>query len=510
MSANFGNTSEDATFRSLVQNWFSLCRNEKLTAEKEILIGVPPCPHKYDLANSNLSVVVECRNYKWPDDEDTLNMQISLCNEAVLYLRLLPTNCEKWLVLRKDYDPKRMETLATYYYKKNRHILGDVSIAEFDCENDKFCIVGRPEQACIVCGMGYTLNQLDNTTDQEFAVFRMHHMPKKLYKYFPNTTTYKDGVEINYSIEALKNNTVYLQSPKYFDDPYDSSIVIDEMEFYQRRIKHYLDICSVQYVQNEDISTLVYKLAQKIYDQSRDGKTMEEIFGISSALEEIDSLRRSVFGLHLEEKLQKYKDDPDAWQHAIYDSLRHELESINSNLVNRFRVSCFTTTPYLMLMWAHYANSHQGFCLEYEIPEYEEVHAELLHRLYPVIYSPRRTSVLDYCVRDLDTNCHGIDTLWQIHKYGLLAKDILWQYQNEWRLIFYDKMLEADNAYNYRFFKISKVYLGSKMSPEKRREIIDICKMHDIPYVGVKTDFSTYTMCDCAFDCEECPNGRIK
>ena len=57
-----------------------------------------------------------------------------------------------------------------------------------------------------VCGGRYTYEELDEMTWEEFGLRRHGSMPSKLYKYYSNKVI--DG--INYSKEALKNNTVYL------------------------------------------------------------------------------------------------------------------------------------------------------------------------------------------------------------------------------------------------------------------------------------------------------------
>lgn len=509
MSTNSENPAKGAAFQKSVQEWFSLSRNENFISEKAIMIGVPPKPHKFDLSNENCSVVVECKCYTWTETGNVPSAKMGFCNEAVFYLRLLPTNCEKWLVMLKSYHPKRKETLAEYYYRTNKHLLGDVKIAEFDPEKHILSLVGQSEQLCVICGIGYTLDQLDQTTVEEFALYRMNRMPRKLYKYFPNTTSRKNGNDINHSLDALINNTVYLQSPNNFDDPYDSSIVIDEAEFHRQRLQHYLDICSIDYLPAENNNSLAFRLAEGIYQQCQSKKSLEEILKVSTALEETDKLQRSIFCQRIVSGLQAYQKDQDAWQHSIYDALNEELKFLNSLLMAKYKVSCFTSTPYSILMWAHYANSHKGFCVEYEIPDYCQEHAKLLDCLYPVIYSSRRKSVLEYCIRELDTDSSSMDTLWQIHKYGLLSKDIVWQYQNEWRLISYDKALSSDETYNCKFFKISKVYLGNKMPAEDRRIIIDLCKKLGIPYVGVKIELSQYTLSDCPHKCENCPNNLM-
>ena len=427
-------TTKGKLFQKQIQKWFSLNRNEKFNMDVTMSRGFPTKLHKFDLANERTTVFVECKNYTWTANGNIPSAKLAFCNEAIFLLRLLPATCEKWLVMMKSTHPKRNETLAEYYCKTYKHLFGDVRIAEYDCERNVLTLLSLPEEGCVVCGMGFTMNQLDNTSEKDFAIFRMNHMPKKLYKYFPDSCTTQDGKEINYSREALVNNTVYLQSPEKFDDPYDSSIVVDEMEFQRQRLLHYLDICKIEHDAFADNSTLMFELAQGIYSRSMEGTSYEELYAISPALEELDSLRRENFALSLANKLLKYQTDVDAWQHALYDTLYNEFISMQNSLVKHFRVSCFATSPYSMLMWAHYANSHKGFCIEYEVPE-EGNENDLLYQLYPVIYSSRRTSVLDACLQHMDTNRTTRDTLWKIHKYGLLSKDIIWQYQNEWRLV---------------------------------------------------------------------------
>ena len=65
---------------------------------------------------------------------------------------------------------------------------------------------------CIVCGNVFDLSVVEKAGYDDFSLFAKKNMPLKLYKYFPN----KEVNGINYSIQELKNNTVYLQSPFKF------------------------------------------------------------------------------------------------------------------------------------------------------------------------------------------------------------------------------------------------------------------------------------------------------
>lgn len=99
---------------------------------------------------------------------------------------------------------------------------------------------------CIVNGAIMNLNEIQNMGHQEFGIRSKLNMPLKLYKYFPNTIKMEDNKEINHSIQALKNNTVFMQSPSKFDDVYDSDISIDYYEYERLRLIEYCNRCQIE------------------------------------------------------------------------------------------------------------------------------------------------------------------------------------------------------------------------------------------------------------------------
>lgn len=92
-------------------------------------------------------------------------------------------------------------------------------------------------------GEPYSATEIANLAQEDFAIQMISTMPQSLYKYFPNTINQKDGR--NYSQEALKNNTVFFQQPSLFDDPYDCTVLVDELEFARHRIAYYAQLCGL-------------------------------------------------------------------------------------------------------------------------------------------------------------------------------------------------------------------------------------------------------------------------
>lgn len=349
---------------------------------------------------------------------------------------------------------------------------------------------------CFINGNPYSKNEIATITWLDYIQLAQRQMPKKLYKYFPNVLNINSNR--NYSQEALQNNTVYLNTPLSFDDPYDSSLCLEEHELYIRRLQHYAELCGFQYDKTWDYYKLVYEFSIFLYPYASDQDSWETAFHLTDKDDNSLDLTHRVFATKLFLTLQKEAAAEDVWQKAFANALHGEYEEVTKNLAGKFRIACFATTPNSMLMWSHYANSHKGFCVEYDIPELNLQSSDLLNNLFPVIYSDERTSVLEQCLADLSSQDVAMDTVWSIYKYGLLTKSLPWGYQNEWRLISLDDTLADQPDYNCSFFPISKVYLGAKMEKKDREKIIQICDSKGIPSTCVMPAMTTYTMQECA------------
>ncbi len=350
-------------------------------------------------------------------------------------------------------------------------------------------------------GKQYTFTEIDSLKQETFTVSNIQTMPQSLYKYFPNTTDSDSGR--NYSQEALENNTVFLQHPSKFDDPYDCTILVDEQEFARHRIAYYAQLCGLGVLPEWDYSKIFYEFSCYLYQGIRAGKTLPDLFPVCLHNNDKFEMQQEIFTLSLQTGLYEFQQSENVWGEVFYKAIHQEFVDLHQSLIQKFRAVCFTESPYSMLMWAHYANSHKGFCIEYEVPPYSESFIHLYHNLMPVIYSDVRVSILDQCLCSLQPPGLTDTILWDIFKYGLLMKSMDWKYQNEWRLITCDNLLASD--YNCKFFNIRKVYLGNKMDSQDRMKIIQICKRKQIPYAGITIAPDKYEMTDCRQLCEECP-----
>ncbi len=141
--SNSDNPKNGADFQRAVQKYFIDEYGPGFELEKKILIGDPPKDHKFDIVNPNRRIVIECKRYTWTETGNVPSAKMGFTNEAAFYLSFLPDNYEKYIVMLKAYHPKRNESLAEYYYRTNRHLLGKTKVAEYDPGSKDMRIIGE-------------------------------------------------------------------------------------------------------------------------------------------------------------------------------------------------------------------------------------------------------------------------------------------------------------------------------------------------------------------------------
>ncbi len=89
------------------------------------------------------SIAIECKCYTWAVTGNVPSAKMGFTNEAAFYLSFLPESYEKYIVMLHATHEKRDETLAEYYYRMNKHLIGSTRVAEFDPVTKEFHIVGE-------------------------------------------------------------------------------------------------------------------------------------------------------------------------------------------------------------------------------------------------------------------------------------------------------------------------------------------------------------------------------
>jgi len=134
-------------------------------------------------------------------------------------------------------------------------------------------------------------------------------------------------------------------------------------------------------------------------------------------------------------------------------------------------IFCLSEKPDNELMWSHYADSHQGFVIEFEseCSFFNQRRSEVdeLRHLRKVEYSDRRPSIILSEVTDFTP---------------FLTKGSQWSYEAEWRIMFalqdatHVIEFEMANIYLFQFphDAIKSITFGHRMSETKKSEIVKI------------------------------------
>ena len=342
---------------------------------------------------------------------------------------------------------------------------------------------------CIINGAPFKLDTIEKMGFNDFSYKSRLSVPQKIYKYFPNKEiSQNDGSVKNYSLDALKNNTVFLQSPSNFDDCYDSDISIDYALYEKLTLLEYCRRCGISVnieLNTKDIgNTFLSAILKSLYKHHN----YQNIF-TTIPLTEQERLENELFCTRLHIEMQSTDD----LGKAVSKILTDEYNDLQISLKSTFRVSCFATSPFSQLMWGgSYADEHKGFCLEYTVFPNDDQYKDIFYNLFPMIYCKIRSDISEKIISMKGKNITE-EMMWNIYFHGALRKSIDWCFQNEWRLLLPFRH-ENIKDYNIKFFPITKVFLGNCMPIEKSKEIITICSEKNIPCVGVKKSKDFFEM----------------
>lgn len=170
------------------------------------------------------------------------------------------------------------------------------------------------------------------------------------------------------------------------------------------------------------------------------------------------------------------------------DSIQKELERVENGilkLTNSFRIGCLATDYKNRLMWAHYSNSYSGYCVEYDFSGTDSFTMKNLP--LPILYSTERPRIPWEQIKPSNkAKAKRINS--QVLE-GLLTKDKIWEYEDEWRVL----INSADKPV-IKMPPITCVYLGANMIEKERDKVIKIAKEKNYKVKQMRVDRGTYNL----------------
>ncbi len=161
---------------------------------------------------------------------------------------------------------------------------------------------------------------------------------------------------------------------------------------------------------------------------------------------------------------------------AIQEDLRDITQDVISTKKN-LGIYSLSNNVTNELMWAHYANKHEGFCLEFEKSELLENNFNQKLRLIKVNYSNRlpKLSLVDMNNDD------------RLIKKFVGTKSRSWSYEEEIRII-----SNKFGKIHYRQSALKSIYFGLRMSDKHKTKITNALEGRDIQYFQINQEKTTY------------------
>ena len=240
-----------------------------------------------------------------------------------------------------------------------------------------------------------------------------------LYKYYSN---------IKYAMDAIENDRIHFESPNTYNDIYDSSTVIDT-DMIMRGHMAISSICKLL----KSFATPNFIQIIDDFEKMNQENTMGVFrdfydYAISEGCKETELI-------DLFEKVRA----------SLYKTPFTDLTLLD------YRVSCFSEVNNSLIMWAYYADSSRGVCLEFDLKS----NRLLYDNCQKVQYSP---------------NHYGNEK-----DFGkFFRKSTEWQHEQEWRIVFKGKIEYIKNI------KVKSIFIGVRTSETDEEKIIQIAKQKGI------------------------------
>ncbi|EKN4828932.1 TPA: DUF2971 domain-containing protein [Yersinia enterocolitica] len=156
-----------------------------------------------------------------------------------------------------------------------------------------------------------------------------------------------------------------------------------------------------------------------------------------------------------------------------------DREEIRRNAVKNFAITCFSKSPYILPMWAHYADNHAGCVLGFKIDNKIEEEIKKMALQGKTSVSGNLLFPLDVIYDDVRPPIYNKDGLTSHDETPkiFLTKAKAWSYEEEVRCF----KLGSSGVYDFKRTQLKQVYFGLKMKHEDRTSIkkaLDINKKH--------------------------------
>lgn len=291
------------------------------------------------------------------------------------------------------------------------------------------------------------------------------HMPLRLYKFYPFNEN---------SLKCIENESIYMNNPNNFNDPFDCYIQAKEQDFTKRYFLENIQkkkLVQAGVIDEDDYLSIATSVC---YD------TYKYLWSTKKQFREV-----------LPEIKMKW-NYPQILAQIENEANGHFVRTLQCLRKDQMRVSSFSAFDTEKLskyteMWGHYSDSHRGFCVEYDFSDFfkrinegkaEKEEKEIMNCLFPCLYK----STPNY-IAPLVFYKFALNRKLTLYQNITLQKDIMktyiskstsWSYENEWRMVMPQKISKIWN-HLIPFPYATKIYLGVNMPEDNKEYMYKLC-----------------------------------
>lgn len=311
-------------------------------------------------------------------------------------------------------------------------------------------------------------------------------MVDKIYKY----------TSLNSAIKILENNTVALNNPQNYNDPFDSVIDFDDKDIEKSMsiiAEYYITQEFLKLLNKKNIKTRLFTRLMMKWDR----------FGINTYLKLSKKNRYydSIPGVHaLSKWLIRYASQKGD---ISFDELKEKFTSEIIQKVKEVRnnalISCFSKRYDSILMWSHYGDKHKGICVEFDRPDKDFLDVKYSKKRCKFDLEDTTRRVLGYMLsnEEVDVNDNG---LIRCISEPFIVKSLDWRYEEEIRCILSpnsEGVIVGDELNLYTMpTRITKIYIGCKVDNKSNEyeELLRIANERNIEIVKLTESETTFSL----------------
>ena len=273
-------------------------------------------------------------------------------------------------------------------------------------------------------------------TMTEAAKLKFQHMPEKLYKY----RSFND-----YTWDALETDTLFVNLTSKQNDKREANIIVTH---------------------EAEVSVL-----QQMYDDLRIK------YGLpSTSIENPEEFVMVVHDHFRTKALLKGQVEADLSKMPIFDTIKEDLirsfnefmSGVRRNVREMYSICCFSASNNNDLMWAHYAESFSGCCIEYPFKSLGSDHLHVA-LMFPAIYVNDNRVYMNYYNPEA-----GLDGA--LGMFAATLKQNKWAYEEEWRRLY----TAADGGKTHSMIKPTAVYMGENIKTSDKQKLTELCNRRGI------------------------------